>query len=428
MGSKFTRREFIRAGAAVAAFTIVPRYVLGGPGYTPPSEKIVRGIIGVGSMGRAHVGYVLGDRESALAAVCDVDANRLANARKAGRNCAGYHDFRELLARGDIEVAHIVTPPHWHALQGIAAAEAGCDVWGEKPMTRTIGETRALIDAVQRNGRMFRVNTWFRMYSRFYGLGTTIRPIKKLILAGELGWPLTARISREVGFTLKARWQGNPNLPVQPVPEHLDYDFWLGPAPVKPYHRHRTHGSFRGYWDYDSGGLGDMAQHYLDPVQYLMDKDHTSPVEIEASGRWPQHPDAVRPWGAVTMTYADGCKIIIQSDSDPDRFCRGKPFIEGPKGKIYRGFRTDPAGLRDKVRRLPDPPPQITDFNVSVRTRQKFGLDEVKGGRSNILVHLADVAIRIPRKLRFDPVKMLFIDDEAANRLVDQPMRAPWHL
>jgi predicted dehydrogenase len=359
-----------------------------------------------------------------------VDANRLAAAlQRGGEGCQGYQDFREVLDRGDVDVVHVVTPPHWHALISIAAAEAGCDVFCEKPMTRTIGEGQHVIESVQRNGRMFRLNTWFRLHSGFYGLGTTVKPIKQLVSSGLLGWPLTVRVSRFTGFDWKVKmWSGRTDLTPQPVPPELDYNLWLGPAPVKPYHPHRVHGSFRGYWDYDGGGLADMGQHYLDPVQYFLDKDDTNPVEIEARAPWPPHPDAVLLWGQAEMTYADGCRIILESGDWGENVTEGQPYIEGPKGKIYPGFRTDPPDLADALPTLPEPEPMVSDFNVSVRTRQKFGLNEANGNRSNMLVHLANAAIRIGRKLRFDPMALRFIDDEEANRLVDQPMRAPWHL
>ncbi|MBM4085971.1 MAG: Gfo/Idh/MocA family oxidoreductase, partial [Planctomycetes bacterium] len=335
---------------------------------------------------------------------------------------------REVLDRGDIDIAHIATPPHWHALISIAAADAGCDVYCEKPMTRTIAEGQHVIDAIQRNGRVFRLNTWFRLGSNLYGLGIPAKPLKKLVSSGLLGWPLTVRVSSATGFNWKIRqWSGRTNLKPEPVPEHLDYDFWLGPAPVKPYHPHRTHGSFRGYWDYDGGGLADMGQHYLDPVQYILGKDDTSPVEIEAVAQWPQHPDAVGLWNRVEMTYADGCRLILESGEWGEK-TEGQPYLEGPKGKVFRGFVTDPPELKDAVDGLPDPEPMVSDFKVSVLTRQKFGLNEVNGNRSNMLVHLANVAIRTGRKLRFDPVAQRFIGDEEANRLADQPMRAPWHL
>ena len=432
-GKTVSRRKFMGGSLAAAAFSIVPRRVLGGTGHTAPSDTITHAVIGVGGMGRGHVGYVLRDREARLLAVCDVDEKHLGQALdmavKAGHPCKGYRDFRSVLDRGDIDIVHVPTPPHWHAVISVAAAEAGCDIWCEKPLTRTIAEAEAIVDAVQRNGRMFRINTWFRLHSTLYGFGSTAKPIKKLVSNGLLGWPITVRVSPATGFGWRTRgWSGRTNLSPEPVPPHLDYDMWLGPAPVKPYNRHRTHGTFRGYWDYDGGGLADMGQHYLDPVQYILDKDHTSPVEVSANAMWPQHPDAVLPWGRVETTYADGCRVILESGEWGEMQTRGKPYMEGPKGKIYPGLRLDPPDLADALDALPDPEPMISNFNVSVKTRQKFGLDETKAERSNILVHMANAAIRTGRKLRFDPVAKRFIGDDEANRLADQPMRAPWHL
>ena len=432
-GHGVSRRDFLgrslKAAAAAAVFTIVPRHVLGA-GEVAPSEVLTHAIVGVGGMGSGHVDYVLGDPTSRLLAVCDVDAGHLADAlKKAGGSCKGYRDYREVLDRGDVDVVHIATPPHWHALISIAAADAGCDVWCEKPMTRTIGEGRYVIDAVRRSGRMFRLNTWFRLYSDFYGLGTTVKPLKQLAASGLLGWPLTVRVSRFTGFDWKVKmWSGRTDLVPQPVPQGFDYDAWLGPAPWKPYHPHRTHGTFRGYWDYDGGGLADMGQHYLDPVQYVLDKDDTSPVEVEAWAPWPVHPDAVGIWGRIEMAYQDGCRIILESGDWGENQTEGKPYLEGPKGKVYQGFRTDPPDLKDALATLPDPEPMVTDFGVSVRTRRRFGLNEENGNRSNLLVHLANAAIRTGRKLRFDPKTQRFVGDDEANRLVDQPMRAPWHL
>jgi hypothetical protein len=171
-----------------------------------------------------------------------------------------------------------------------------------------------------------------------------------------------------------------------------------------------------------------MGQHYLDPVQYILDKDRTSPVEVEAYAPWPPHPDAVGLWGRVWMKYADGCTVILESCEWGEQETRGKPYIEGPNGKVFRGFRTEPAELAERIAYLPEPEPMVTDFNVSVRTRRAFGLNEENGHRSNLLVHLANCAIRTGRKLRFDPVSLRFVDDAAANRLADQPMRAPWRL
>ena len=429
-----TRREFLgRAGLAGAGLTILPSSVLARPGRPGPNDRIHHAIIGVGGMGNGHVGYVLNDPQARLVAVCDVRRSRREAAAKRGRaaghDCRAYLDFREMLDSESIDVVHVVTPPHWHALQNIYALNAGCDVWAEKPMTRTIAEGQAIADAVRRNGRVFRLNTWFRLYGQFYGLGTTVDPLARLVRAGLLGWPLTVRVSAHTGFAWKASmWTGKLGLAPEPVPADLDYPLWLGPAPWKPYTSHRTSMSFRGYWDYDGGGLADMGQHYLDPVQYILGKDDTSPVEIEATAPWPQHPDVVGMWGQVHMRYADGCRIILESCEWGEDETKDKPFIEGPEGKVYRGFRTEPESLAAAVRFLPEMEPQVKDFNVSVRTRRPFGLNERNGNRSNILVHLANIAIRTGRKLHFDPDTMRFINDPEANRLADQPMRAPWSL
>jgi predicted dehydrogenase len=425
-----SRRGFLKTTLATAAVAAVPRHVLGGPGQTPPSDTIAHAVVGTGGMGMGHVGMVTGDKKAKLLAVCDTDAKRLESALKhGGTSCTGYKDFREVLDRGDIDVVHVPTPPHWHALISIAAAQAGCDVFCEKPMTRTIGEGQYVIDAVQKNGRIFRLNTWFRLHGGLYGLGCDAKPIKQLASNGLLGWPLTVIVAPWTGFGWKvSAWSGMASYVPQPVPPELDYDMWLGPAPYKPYHPHRVHGSFRGYWDYDGGGLADMGQHYLDPVQYILDKDDTSPVEIEAVAPWPTHDDAAGMWGYVEMKYADGCRLILESGEWGTTRTQGRPYIEGPKGKVYPGFRTDPPDLKEALASLPEPEPQVSDFNVSITTRQKFGLNESNGNRSNMLVHLANCAIRTGRKLKFDPVKQLFIGDEEANRLVHQPMRAPWHL
>ncbi|MCX6568325.1 MAG: Gfo/Idh/MocA family oxidoreductase [Candidatus Aminicenantes bacterium] len=418
---RISRRQFIRTGAAAAAsLAIVPRHVLGGEGYLAPSDTLTKAVIGVGGMGRGHLSYP----GAVLRAVCDVDRGHLASALEiSGPGVAGYADFREVLERPDIDIVHIATPPHWHALISIAAAAAGKDIWCEKPMTRTIAEGRAVVEAVKRNGRIFRVNTWFRFEDRFYGFGTDVKPIKKVVQSGLLGWPLKATVSATTGFDWKFYWSGLTNQRPEPVPPELDYDFWLGPAPYKPYHHHRVHGTFRGYWDYDGGGLGDMGMHYLDPVQYLLDKDGTSPVEISADCPQ-QHPDACGAWRRIEMKYADGCVIILDGENKD----KHAPFLEGPDGKLFRGFESDIPNLKGVLATLPDPEPQVIDFAEAVRARRRFALNERNAHRSCTLVNLGKIAVQLGRRLRFDPEKERFVGDDEANRLIDQPMRAPWHI
>ena len=413
-----SRRDFIKKSLiGAAAFTIVPRFVLG-KGYLAPSDHLTKGVIGVGSMGRGHFKYA----GTKTVAICDVDTRHLALAQNAlGGGIKEHHDFRDLISNPEVDIVHIATPPHWHGLMALEAARSGKDIWCEKPMTRTIGEGKKVKEAVAQHGNIFRLNTWFRFDANFYGMNVPVKKIKKVVDTGMLGWPLKVTISKHTGFDWKFYWVGKENLPVEQAPKELDYDMWLGPAPYKPYSTHRVHTTFRGYWDYDGGGLGDMGQHYLDPVQFFLGKDNESPVKVEVDAPQ-QHSDAVGVWRKITYTYADGCQIILDGEGTEV----GKAYIEGPKGKLFRGFVSDIPDLERKLAQYPDPAPQMTDFVEAVRTRQKFALNEDNGYYSCTLVNLGLAALRLNRTLHFDSAKQEFVNDEAANRLINQPMRGPW--
>lgn len=406
---------------AAATFSIVPRHVLGGTGFLAPSDQLTKGIIGVGAMGRGHFNYA-GTR---TIAICDVDKSHLdiAAGQLGDSGVRQFADFRELLQMSEVDIVHIATPPHWHGIMAVEAARAGKDIWCEKPMTRTIGEGKRVMEAVRQHGNIFRLNTWFRFDANFYGMNVPVKRIKKLVDTGMLGWPLKVTISKHTGFDWKFYWVGRENLEPEAVPASLDYEMWLGPAPYKPYHPHRVHTTFRGYWDYDGGGLGDMGQHYIDPVQYFLGKDNESPVSIEVDAPQ-QHSDAVGTWRRITYTYADGCQIILDGEGKDV----GKAYIEGPNGKLFRGFESDIADMERKLAAFPDPAPQLTDFTEAVRTRQKFALNEINGHRSCTLVNLGLIALRLGRSLRFDPATQSFPGDEAANALIDQPMRGSWSI
>ena len=416
-----SRRNFIKNSAlAATAFTIVPRFVLGGKGYIPPSDRLTKAIVGVGGMGRGHIPYA-GTR---VVAICDVDRKHLREASDIikDKGLKTFTDYRELIQLPEVDIVHIATPPHWHGIIAADAARAGKDIWCEKPMTHTIGEGKRLVEAVQQHGRIFRLNTWFRFDSIFYGMGTTVKPIKKLVESGLLGWPLKVTVGKLTGFDWKFYWVGKTNLDPMPVPPELDYNFWLGPAQYKPYNPHRVHQTFRGYWDYDGGGLSDMGQHYIDPVQYFLGKDNTSPISVEIDAPQ-QHPDAVGTWRRIEYTYADGCKIILDGEGNVD-----VPYIEGPKGKLYPGFRSDIPDLEKKLAAFPDPEPQVTDFVQSVKNRQKFALNEQNGYRSCTIVNMGLIALKLGRSLKFDSEKQEFIGDEGADRLMFPPLREPWSI
>jgi len=413
-----TRRHFLKTVGALSLFTIVPRSVLG-RGFIAPSDQLTKGIIGVGGMGRGHIHYD-GTR---VVAMCDVDKNHLTQAAALVKDKINlYSDFRDLILDKNVDIVHIATPPHWHGIMSVEAAKAGKDIFCEKPMTRTIGEGKRVMEAIQQNGNIFRLNTWFRFKDPFYGLGTPVKPLKKLIQSGMLGWPLKVTISRHTGFDWKFYWVGKSDLEPQPVPAELDYNSWLGPAPYKPYNSHRVHQNFRGYWDYDAGGLGDMGQHYIDPVQYLLGKDDDSPVKVEVKAPQ-QHPDAVGTWQSITYTYKDGCQIVLWGGDygQPDT-----PYIAGPKGNVYKNFVCDIPDWEKKLAGYPEPAPQNTDFLECVHNRQKFALNEVNGYHSATIVNMGAVALRLNRTLNYDPVKQEFINDAEANLLSNQPMRAPW--
>ncbi len=414
-----SRREFLKKTAiAAATFSIVPRFVLGGPGYLAPSDQLTKAVIGTGAMGRGHFGYA----GTKVVALCDVDKNHLKQAADmVGGGVKTFHDYRDILLLPEVDIVHIATPPHWHGIMAAEAARAGKDIWCEKPMTHSIGEGKRVVEAVQEHGRIFRLNTWFRFEDKFYGMETTVKPIKKLVESGLLGWPLKVTVGKHTGFDWKFYWVGKEDLVPEPVPPELDYNMWLGPAPYKPYNKHRVHQTFRGYWDYDGGGLSDMGQHYMDPIQYFLGKDNTSPISVEVDAPQ-QHPDAAGTWRRIEYTYADGCKIILDGEGAVENV----PYIEGPKGKLYPGFISDIPNLEKKLAAFPDPEPQVTDFTEAVKKRLKFALNEENGHRSCTLVNMGLAALRLGRNLKFDPVKQVFIDDEGANKFINPILRAPW--
>ena len=342
---RFTRRDLLRSGAAAAAaFTIVPRRVLGGHGYIAPSDKLTKAVIGVGGMGRGHLSYDGPGPAGRLRRRCGPPRPR--PWRSAGPRRRGL----SRLSRGP-GPARYRHRPHRHAartgtaLIAIAAAEAGKDVWCEKPMTRTIGEGRTA-----RRGRPAH-----RPDLPHQHLVPLHRPLLRLRDDGQAhqkgrpGGParLAAQGHRQRHDRLRLEvLLERPNLSPARAGAARSSTTTSGSArrPVKPYHPHRVHHTFRGYWDYDGGGLGDMGMHYLDPVQYLLDKDDTSPVEIDADCA-PAAPGRLR-------RLAPGRDEVRRRLRDRPRRREpghlGAPFLEGPKGKLYRGFESDIPDLAAK--------------------------------------------------------------------------------
>jgi len=415
-GAHVSRRTFLQGAAAAAALTIVPRSVLGGPGESPPSETFAVGLIGCGGQGGEDIESYIKNAGGSykLLAACDVDKGRLAGAKKKfGEHVEVYTDFRRLLERKDIDIVSIATPPHWHALPCIAAAQAGKDILCEKPMTRFIAEGRAVVTAVKRYKRVFQIGTSGRFGAYKSPDGRTIH---KIMRSGLLKNCPGVHIHKG-GFPVK-NYCGRVDLQPQPVPASLDWDLYCGPSPLRPYHPDRFGWSHRHYWDYEGGSLADFAQHYMDPWQWTYGKDDTSPVQVESCAP-PAHPEACSLWAWVELKYADGLTLVLDGNEWGPRYDRQQPR--------HVQLSDLDAESRKKVQAMPDPEPPRT-FVEAVKTRQESAGHVEAAHRAVTIAHLSNISIRMGRKIRYDPVKEEIVGDEAANRLVYQPMREPWHL
>ena len=442
MASKLSlnRRAFLRRAAAAAAWaapTIIPARALGAGGKTAPGNRISVGMIGVGRQAYlVNMKQFFTMPDVQILAVCDVDSWRLANAKKAVeghyakattsgqyKGCAACGDFREVLARNDIDAVMISTPDHWHVPMAIAAVEAGKDVSLEKPITRTIAQGRRLTEAVSKHGRVFRVDSEFRSKENFHR-------ICELVRNGRIGKLRAIEVGVPAGDNVVC-----PPCPEMAVPEELDYRNWLGPAPRAPYTLNRVHPQ-RGYgrpgWmrhlDYCDGMITNWGAHLVDIVQWGNGSQRTGPVEVEGHG---EYPPAESFWNVlrtfeVAYRFADGVSVIYKTD---------KPYVrfEGSEGWIYgefpRGIKARPASvLESKIG-----PDEIhfplksdkQDFIDAVKTRGQTLEDAEVGHRTTSLCHLGHIAIRVGQRLKWDPGKERFTNNDAANEFVAGPIDAP---
>jgi predicted dehydrogenase len=427
------RRRFLRAlsASACAAPWIVSGSALGLAAPPPASERVTVGIVGVGGRGGAHLQAFL--HESQVVAVADPHLERrraaqehvdghygAATGKATYRGCAASSDFRELLARNDIDAVSICTPDHWHAAIAVAAARSGKDVLCEKPLSLTVAEGRAICEAVKRYGRVFQHGTQRRSESPFAFACELVRN-------GRIGRLHTVRVSSEPSHA-------NPNDPATKPPAGFDYDLWLGPAPKAPYSPRRC---ITPWWyyiaDYTIGFVAGQGVHFTDIAQWGMGADDTGPVEIEGHGVIPNDGlcDTATQWH-VQMTYANGLKLIYDDDR---AFPMGVVF-EGTEGKVNAlcsGLSTDPPSLmtatfKPSEVRLRRPRWHIADFLHCVKTREPTAAPVEAAHRATSLCHLTHIAILLGRKLQWDPLREQFRDDPQANRYLSHPMRSPWHL
>jgi predicted dehydrogenase len=421
---RVSRRAFLRNAAAAAAGAaavplFIPRHVLGASASGPaPSDKLRAGFIGIGGMGGGHLGNWLGRSDVEIVAVCDVNSQHRDKAKERveakRKGCDAYTDFRELLARSDVDVVCIAAPDHWHAFIAIAAAKAGKDMYCEKPMSLTIGQARAMVQTVRRYERVFQTGSQQRSDARF-------RRACELVRNGRIGkvkevWVDVGGPSREC------------NLPEQPVPDYMNWDMWLGPAPWAPYNAMRCAMDYGKGWrqwrDYSGGMMTDWGAHHFDIVQWALGMDESGPVEIAPpDGKNVKH---------LTYRYADG--TVVYHGRGPG--ARRQILFIGEQGKVHvdrggmecepDGLDKQPAGPRDA--QLYRSPGHAEDFFRCVRSRKRPICDVEIGCRSVTVCHLGNIAYWLGRPLKWDPEKEDFIGDAEASRWRYRPARAPWHL
>jgi len=402
-----SRRQFLQtagaAGAALAVPYFVPASSLGNDERAAPSERIVMGGIGIGNMGSGDQNAFKGRNDVQYVAVCDVRTDKRdaakGNIDKQYNNtdCKAYVDFRELLARPDIDAVHIATPDHWHALMVIEACRNGKDVYCQKPETRTLREGPLMIEAARRYGRMVsggsqRVLEDYRdMVAKSWG--------------GEFG--TIKSINVNVGPLSQIC-----NLPAESVPSNIDWELWLGPAPWAPYNPGRCDGNFgtgggswRSYVDYSGGGMTDWGAHHFGGATFAVDVRELQPAEVAYNDEKGKN--------YVTLRYPNG---LLLHHNYPDR---ANLQIEGTPGE----------------KREPKPVPVYKgeggiygDFIHSVKTREKPFRDIELAVNTVVVSHLATIAYQLQRTLKWDAAKQEFTGDEEANRLCDRARREPWVL
>lgn len=421
---KLSRRGFLKGSAAAAGLcfgipTIVPAHVLG---VEAPSNKITVACIGLGGQGLYNLRGFLHRDDTRIIAVCDCDKTHLRQGLETAKlNAdAGYTDFRQVLARSDIDVVVNCTPDHWHVPISIAAAKAGKDIYCEKPLTLTIAEGRRLVKAVRQYGRILQNGSQQRSDARFHQAAELIRN-------GRIG-----RL-KQVFVEIPANNRPNPTQwQLEPVPEEFDYELWLGPAPWAPYTRQRCHYSFRFISDYSRGQMTNWGAHHLDIVQWALGMDGSGPVRIEGEGKIPQNglfdtADNVR----IQYTYADGVRVQCRT-SDVGS---GRIRFEGSEGwlEVAREYLkvSDTALLRDPLGpddiRLYSSRDHGRDFLNCVKSRREPIADVEIGHRSATVCHLGNIAIKLARPLRWNPEAEQFMDDESADRMLNRTARSPWY-
>jgi len=433
------RRSFLKTAPALAA-------ALGGRGAVAASDRVTMGVIGVGNQGTNDLWDLLEDERVQVVAVCDVNrespgywdgaiAGReparqivewtYAREKRSGayKGCAAYEDFRQLLARTDIDAVLIALPDHWHSIPVIEAARAGKDIYGEKPLSLTIAEGRAMSDAVRLYKRIFQTGSQQRSDFRF-------RRACELVRNGRIGKLQTVRCGLPGGTPDLAK-TGNRKDP-EPVPEGFNYDFWLGPAPEAPYAPARCLVNFRWILDYSGGNITDWGGHHPDIAQWGMNTESTGPIEIRnAKGEFAKD----KLWNTATRfyfecIYENGVTLIVSNQE------RSGVTFEGSEGRVWvtRGaIDAHPKSLLESTTgpdeiHLYRSNNHFRNFIDCVLSRKEPIAPIETAHRSITIGHLGNISLRLGRDLKWDPVKEAIVGDEEANRMLSRPMRPPWKI
>ena len=439
--SNISRRQFLGkaagASAAVVGFPyVVASSALGQRARVAASNRITMGCIGVGGerpggQGTADLQGFLGRDVVQVVAVCDVDtvhrnrARDIVNEKYGSKDCSTYNDFRQLLAREDIDAVSIVVPDHWHAIVAVMAARRALDIFSQKPLAYSIAEGRAICEAVKKYGVVWQTGNSMRS-------SRNVRFACELVRNGRIGKVHTVKVglpnvNRVADNGDRIRNETKPTA----VPEGLDYDMWLGPAPWTSYSPGRCHWNFRWVNDYSGGQITDWAGHYCDVAQWGMGTDLTGPIEIEGEGVFPTDSlfDTVENY-RFDCRYAEGFTMVVAGP-----FKDGVRF-EGSEGWIYVNHQeldAQPKSILESVIgtdeiHLYKSNDHKGNFLDCIRTRSEAASPARFAQRSVSVGHLGLIAIRLGRKLKWNPDKELFVSDSEADRLLSRRMRSPWHL
>jgi predicted dehydrogenase len=427
------RRDFFKVGAGAVGFPyLVSSSAMGKNGAVAPSNRLVMGAIGVGSMGRGDLWGFLNKSEVQVVAVCDVDSANNTKAKKwvddkyGSQDCAVYEDYRDLIARGDLDVVMHALPDHWHGIISVACARAGLDIHGQKPLARTIKGGRAICDAVKRYGRIWQTGSWQRSVGYFHKAA-------EIVNAGVIGKVKYVEVGLPNGGSSGV-------LPVTPVPERLNYDMWLGPAPWREHVALRddtVHWNWRWVMDYSGGQLTDWAGHHIDIAHWGLGFDKTGPVSItEAKGEYPTEGTYDVPYAyKFKCTYANGVEMVVANDSQQPKG-RGACWY-GENGQWIHvkrgGMKASSPEILETVlgpndKRLYKNRDHLQNFIDCIKSRKETVTPAETAHRSISVGLLGEIAMLTGKDLKWDPKKEVFTNDELANRYLSRPMRAPWHL